>query len=54
MNKAKSILLNLFTHPEMIEQYGKNAWDCGVRNHERDDIRSMLIHDFNALTNSFE
>ena len=54
LNKAKSILLNLFTHPEMIEQYGKNAWDCGVRNHERDDIRSMLIHDFNALTNSFE
>ena len=54
LDKAKSILLNLFKHPEMIEQYGKNAWNCGVRNHERDGIRSMLIHDFNALTNSFK
>ncbi len=44
--KAKAQLDYLFAHPEIIEQYGRNAWDCGVRNHERSIIRKMLIADF--------
>ena len=49
LDKAKTTLIDLFNHPEMIEQYGKNAWECGVRNHERKGIREMLIEDFNNL-----
>lgn len=54
MSKAKSILSNLFEHPELIKQYGKNAWECGVRNHERKGIRQMLIDDFEGIVNDSE
>ena len=49
LNEAKGILYNLFSHQEMIEEYGKNAWNCGVRNHARKVIRDMLLKDFNKI-----
>lgn len=49
ISKAKQILTELLNDPEKIEQYGKNAWDCGKRNHRREGIKQMLTDDFFAL-----
>lgn len=49
LEKAKDILTSLFKNPRKIEEYGKNAWNCGVRNHKREVIRKMLIDDFNRI-----
>lgn len=49
-NKAKETLLKLFNNPSKIEQYGRNAWNCGVRNHKREDIRKMLMEDFSKMS----
>lgn len=49
LEKEKDILTSLFKNPRKIEEYGKNAWNCGVRNHKREVIRKMLIDDFNRI-----
>lgn len=43
------VLQNLLSQPDTILEYGKKAWDCGVRNHQRDCIRDMLCNDFNTI-----
>lgn len=44
------ILLNNFSkNHELILEYAQKAYDCGIRNHRRHDIQSMLKSDFNQL-----
>ncbi len=33
----------------VLEEYGKKAWQCGKKNHQRKDIQSMLKADFNRV-----
>lgn len=39
----------LLTHPKRIVQYGINAWNCGVLNHQKDKIEKILVDDFNKV-----
>lgn len=49
LSDMENILRNLFKKPQIIEQYGKNAWNCGFLNHKREKIRNMLIQDFSEI-----
>lgn len=49
INKIRTTLIDLFNNPEMIENYGRNAWNCGVENHDRKVIKKMLISDLNGI-----
>ena len=42
-------LKDLFGNPMMIEMYGRNAWECGVRHHQREEIKNMLLEDLTGL-----
>ncbi len=48
-NDLKKTLLDLFKNPNKIQQYGINAWNCGVKNHSRGQIRKMLINDLQNI-----
>lgn len=49
INKIKEELVDLFDNPEKIDSYGQNAWKCGVKNHEREKIRGMIINDLQKV-----
>lgn len=42
-------LSRLTDDPNLIIQYGKKAWDCGVRNHQRTTIQGNIYNDFKKL-----
>ena len=44
-DKLVSILQNIAHHPEIISQYGNKAWNCGVLNHQIDQIQSGLYQE---------
>ena len=54
IKEAKSKLVELFNHPERIEQYGMHAWECGEKNHQRKMIKDMLISDFENVLSGRE
>lgn len=35
--------------PDMLLKYGKNAWECGKKNHNSKEIQKMLEMDFSAI-----
>ena len=43
------ILHNICSTQELILEYAQKAYECGIRNHRRQDIQSMLKSDFNQL-----
>lgn len=49
IKEAKHDLVELFTHAEKIEQFGANAWECGMKNHQRIMIKGMLINDLKSV-----
>lgn len=51
ITELKNTLSELFANPERIEQYGRNAWNCGAENHGRERIRKMLIEDMQNIVN---
>lgn len=42
-------LIELFNDPNKILLYGKNSWECGKKNHSREDIKNILINDISSL-----
>ena len=36
-------ILNIVNHPEMMDEYGRKANDCGVRNHDKQVVDARLI-----------
>ena len=36
-------ILNIVNHPEMMDEYGRKAYDCGVRNHDKQVVDARLI-----------
>lgn len=51
LNELPAKLTEILSNPQLIEQYGKNAWDCGAKNHKREVIRKMLVEDLNNTKN---
>ena len=39
-------LRKIIESPETICEYGKKAWECGKRNHQKNHIQKMLMKDF--------
>ncbi len=48
-DRLYSELKRLLDEPQMIIQYGKKAWDCGVRNHERSTVQSRMYDELYNL-----
>ena len=49
-DKIETTLYNLISDHHKILQYGKNAWECGVRNHQRSVIQDNLYDTFVNIT----
>ncbi len=45
-SEIESNLRKLVEHPELLNQYGKNAFECGKRNHDEDLIRERFVSTF--------
>ena len=39
---------------ELLEDYGRKAWNCGAKNHNINDIQSMLLNDLNKVVSENE
>jgi len=48
-DQISACLEELIEDPERMRMYGRKAWDCGVRNHQRGMIQDRIYHDFLAL-----
>jgi len=48
-SKTKAVLESLFNNPKSITDYGRNAWNCGKRNHEKEKIKAMLVEDLTEI-----
>lgn len=42
-------LMKIIKNPKLISEYGIKAYDSGKRNHSKETITAMLIHDFNEI-----
>lgn len=49
MKKLPAIVEKLIINPDLIEAYGKKAWECGVKNHQISIIQNKLMEDFKSL-----
>lgn len=47
--KFRGILKQIIDTPPLIEQYARNAWNCGKRNHQITEIQNMIYNDFKIL-----
>ncbi len=43
------VLNRVLNDKSVLEEYGKKAWQCGKRSHQRKDIQTMLKDDFNRV-----
>lgn len=48
-NELEEKLKMLIETPELIQEYGQKAWECGKRNHHCENITSMLEKDFEEI-----
>ncbi len=46
--ELKSTLLSIAENPQLITEYAQKAKECGERNHLRENVREMLLHDFSS------
>lgn len=42
-------LHNIVKHPEILNTYAQKSWDCGVRNHQINDIQNKMYNDFKRI-----
>ncbi len=42
-------LSKIITKPEIVQQYARNAWECGKRHHQLNQIQTRLKHDIEQL-----
>ena len=47
--ELKKRLKEICRHPEQIQQYAYNAYQCGKKNHERVKVQCMLKNDFESI-----
>ncbi len=44
--KAYKTIFDLIENKDKIVEYSKNAWNCGVNNHQIDEIQNSIYNDF--------
>ncbi len=44
--ELKTVLERAANNKDLLWEYGKKAWDCGKKNHQRKDIQARLKQDF--------
>ena len=49
LEKLEETLLDLFENSYKITELATKAWDCGVKNHQRDRLKNLLSNDFRNL-----
>jgi hypothetical protein len=54
LNDLEKSVLNLVENPEIINKYANKAWDCGQRNHQRSELKKMLLDDFLNVKQKYE
>jgi len=42
-SQIKDVLLRLCDNPALLEEYGRKAYECGKRNHNREDVYDLFI-----------
>lgn len=48
-SKIKENLMKIVDKPQLINEYAKKSWDCGLINHQIDKIQSRMYNDFKSL-----
>lgn len=51
LNGIYDVLSGICKRPDVIEEYRRKAWECGVKNHRRTDVQKMLYDDFKRIIN---
>lgn len=46
LSRIPSVLEKISEDRELLEDYAAKAWECGKRNHEIEDVQTMLMKDF--------
>ena len=49
IKELPGILEQIMNNPQIIKEYARKAWDCGVRNHRIEVINQEFKQDFNSL-----
>ena len=45
----KESLMKIVDNPQLINEYAKKSWDCGLINHQIDKIQTRMYNDFKSL-----
>ena len=48
-SKIKENLMKIVDKPQLINEYAKKSWDCGLINHQIDKIQTRMYNDFKSL-----
>lgn len=51
LDDLEKTVISLVENPALINQYANKAWDCGQRNHQRSQLKKMLLDDFKKAIN---
>ena len=50
MDELNNVLQEICNNPELVNEYGKKARECGIKNHDINKIQNMIYEDFyNAI-----
>ncbi len=50
-DEIKNKIISIIEKPQIINDYGQKAWECGRKNHQIDDIQKRLYKDFEGVLN---
>lgn len=45
----KESLMKIVDNPQLINEYAKKSWNCGLENHQIDKIQTRMYNDFKSL-----
>lgn len=48
-SKINECLMKIVDKPQLINEYAKKSWDCGLINHQIDKIQTRMYNDFKSL-----
>ena len=49
LKELDGLLIDMIENQSLILQYAYKAWNCGVQNHQRSDLKELLLSDFKSL-----
>ncbi len=49
LKDLEETLINLIENQERIHEYAEKAWGCGVKNHQRSELKKTLLSDFQNM-----